>query len=985
MTVAASTNSVWFSREWQTEDGLPNNNVYGIAQTYDGFLWVATSAGLARFDGVRFEEISSTNFSHQASFGVVAISRSRTGGLLLGMDRGAIVQLNAEKTEVNLPTNGLPDLIAQTLIHEDDGTIWISYLGGAVCSLKNGQPTVLTAQQGLPWGPFSSVTRDVKGQIWLSRAGNVGIFRDGHFQSVHDFANGSIRVAAARDGGVWASVGSRLFHVDLDGSLKEIGRLPTGNPQIEPSAVLEDSRGAVWIGTTYDGLFCYTDDHFERITTSHSEISSLLEDSEGDIWVGTHGGGLDRLRPRTVALESVKTGLPFEAVQSVCEETNGTLWAVTENGLLVRKDPDGWSTVSTNAEWSGNTITCVASAPDGGVWVGTRNRRLLRWRDGQLTIWSRTQGLEASPITALLVSRTGNLWIGGLNHTLQVFRHGEFADVSLPDDSRTVRAIVEDASGEVWIGTSKGLLFRMEGDKAVDETEKTTNGYKSIRCLFPGPDGSLWIGYAGAGLGRFKEGRYTRVTTSEGLFDNYISQVINDGHGWFWFGADRGIFKVRQDELEAAAENPIGARIRSIHYGRGEGLPSLQAAFGYVPNNARGRDGRMLIATRSALAVVDPEKFTESSRPPPLLLKRVALDEKTVATYGGIVSVSGAADLRKRVVLLVPPNHRKLEFEFAALSFRAPENVRLQYQLEGFDGDWIDADAQHSATYSRLSAGNYCFRVRASDSGGTWSDARIAFVFTVTPFVWQRWWFLPVGLGLFALAVIVIVRYVSFRRLRSRLRALEQQAALDKERARIARDLHDDLGSHLTKIVLLSDLMLDGHKEPEKSGETAKRVSSTARQVIKSLDETVWAVNPRNDNLPQLVDYIGQFAVEFLRMAGIRCNADLPMKVPQKNVSTEVRHNLFLVVKEALNNIVSHSGAKEASLRIVIDDPWLRLTIEDNGRGFNGAPDNGSADGLRNMRQRVEEIGGRFDLESNLASGTRITVAAPLVMNKYRN
>jgi len=229
------------------------------------------------------------------------------------------------------------------------------------------------------------------------------------------------------------------------------------------------------------------------------------------------------------------------------------------------------------------------------------------------------------------------------------------------------------------------------------------------------------------------------------------------------------------------------------------------------------------------------------------------------------------------------------------------------------------------------------------------------------------------------------VRYVSFRRLRSRLLALEQQAVLYKERARIARDLHDDLGSHLTKIVLLSDLMLDGHKEPEKSGETAKRVSSTARQVIKSLDETVWAVNPRNDNLPQLIDYISQFAVEFLRTAGIRCHADLPTQVPEKNVSTEVRHNLFLVVKEALNNIVSHSAAQEAWLQIAMDGPSLKLTIEDNGRGFNGAPNNGSADGLRNMRQRVEEIGGRFDLESNPATGTRIIVTAPLVVNKYRN
>src|SRR5581483_572354 len=203
--------------------------------------------------------------------------------------------------------------------------------------------------------------------------------------------------------------------------------------------------------------------------------------------------------------------------------------------------------------------------------------------------------------------------------------------------------------------------------------------------------------------------------------------------------------------------------------------------------------------------------------------------------------------------LELPPNHREIKIEFTALNFAAPENAHLQYRLDGLDNDWIDANPEHVADFARLPAGNYHFRVRASNSGGAWNESGASFSFTVTPFFWQQWWFQSLALIAFAAMTIVVVRYISFRRLRRKLQMLEAQAALDKERARIARDLHDDLGSHLTKIVLLSDLMVDYRHDAEKSGETADRVSTTARQVIKTLDQTVWAVNPRNDTLPHLI------------------------------------------------------------------------------------------------------------------------------------
>jgi signal transduction histidine kinase len=247
----------------------------------------------------------------------------------------------------------------------------------------------------------------------------------------------------------------------------------------------------------------------------------------------------------------------------------------------------------------------------------------------------------------------------------------------------------------------------------------------------------------------------------------------------------------------------------------------------------------------------------------------------------------------------------------------------------------------------------------------------------VAPFYWQTNLFRGSVLGAFTLAVIAIVRYVSFRRLHRRLRVLEQQAALQKERARIAKDIHDDLGGDLTQIAFLGELAQQDRSDPEKAAERVARISTTARQAVRSLDEIVWAVNPRNDTLAHLIEYSGQFALDYLRTAGIRCRLDFPEQSPPHELSTDLRHNLFLAIKEALHNIVKHAGAKEVWLRASFNNGGLDMSVEDNGCGFEVAPDNALADGLRNMRQRLADIGGECRIESQPGAGTKVKLHLP--------
>jgi ligand-binding sensor domain-containing protein/signal transduction histidine kinase len=971
VTAAAdSTNSAWSLRVWASDDGLPNNNVTSLAQTPDGYLWVATPGKLARFDGMQFEVFSPRSIVPQFDRKITTVLQARDGGLWLGMERGPVLCLKGGK--VQIITNGVPNMVAETMVEDAEGGIWALFFSGSgemLCRIQDGKVSPMRTR-----GTLRALAGDNQGRIWLINDGRISVFQQGQFKVVAQVPNQTACLAAASDGGVWIGSGLVLFKYNETNGLKTIG---TCNPQTDnaqPTALLEDHTGAVWLGTSDSGLFRFVAGHAEDVPASHREILSLLEDREGNLWVGTGGGGLDRIQPRAIELEGTEKGLPFEAVQSLCEDTRGAIWAATQNGLLACRRNGVWNTLTTNSGWPGGKVGCVAAARDGTVWFGTQNRELISWQDGHFKIWSNRDGIICRQIHSLLVARNGDVWIGGnVPDGLQRLHAGRLQSFHLPPDVRVIRAMAEDAAGDIWVGTANGTLLKISGDEITDESIQLSGTQWSIRSLYVSPDGSLWIGYSGWGLGRYKDGHFSHVTSQQGLFDDQISQVISDGRGWLWLGADHGIFKIRQQEFDDMAAGRT-AHLHSIPYGPSDSLPSLQANFGSAPGALRSQDGRLWIPMRTALAVVRPDQLREDLEPPSVLLTRVVADDQIMAVYGGASPIQDAADLRDRqITFRFPPDYHRLEFDFTALSHTAPESVSFQYRLDGLDDKWIEGGSRRNASFSRLPAGNYRFRVRACNRDGVWNETGAALAFTVEPFLWQTWWFrLTVLIG-FTSTVFAIARYVSFRRFRSKLQMVERQAVLDKERTRIARDIHDDLGCRLTKIVLLTELTLQNSGNTDNAIERAKQISATAREGMQSLDATVWAINPRNDTLPYLIDYIGQFAVDFLQATEIRCHLDLPDHPPARAISAEVRHNLFLAVKEALNNIVRHSGAHEVHLRVKTDEDELSIAIEDDGRGFGQLQGNACADGLRNMRQRLEEIHGQSRIESTPGKGSKIS------------
>jgi ligand-binding sensor domain-containing protein/signal transduction histidine kinase len=975
---AGAPRSEWSLRVWQSDDGLPNNNVTGLAQTPDGYLWMATSGHFARFDGVQIEELTASNslpaYAGYTERGGVLLEDSK-GGLWFAMVHGAVACLKAGQAQIF--TNNLPNYTVQNIVEDAEGAIWLTYHGNAVCRIKDGLVKRMTEQEGLPPRFDCALTRDKQGRIWFAKDGQLGLFRNERFETIAQIPGRSVRLVGANGGGIWMCSGRELFSCDDAGTLKSAGVLKADPAGASPICMLEDKSGAVWIGTAGNGLFRYDSSGFETVPSPHPYISCLLQDAEGDIWVGTGGGGLGRIRPRAFSMEDQSSGLPSGATASVCADARSNIWVTTQSGSLLSLNDEGWVARSDDPGWPPAKATCVAADREGTLWVGTRSRVLISLRDGHFNSWRAENGFPGHVVRSLLVDTKGDLWIVEDDpNIVQRLHAGQFQTFSLPPGAGVPRALCEDVAGDLWIGTSKGVLLQIHDDILSDETANVSGASSSIRSLAATPDGSLWVGYAGWGLGRFKDGQFARINAAQGLFNDDISQVISDERGWLWFGSDRGIFKARVRELHDVAEGRA-KRILSIHYGKGNGVPSLQASFGVSPNVAMSRDGRLWFPTLTGLVVVNLNNLQEHLRPPQLVLKHVLVDDALIASYGGVMPVRPATDLREpQTELRLPPGHRRVEFSFAALCLSAPENVHYQYRLAGFDEDWEEAGSQRAISYSRLPAGEYQFQVRAQNGESAWSDVSSVRL-VVKPFFWQTWWLRLIVVTLFSFTLVAVVRYVSFRRLHSKVRALEQQAALDKERSRIARDIHDSVGGSLTQLKLLFELAQRSRAQPDKVDSLGEEGVTATRQLIKSMDEIVWAVNPHYDSLPHLIDYIGQFAIEFLARADIRCRVDLPDRPVEWAVSPETRHNLFLAVKEALNNVILHAGAREVWLHVTATEKALTIAIEDNGHGFEPNSKKEFADGLSNLDQRMTEIGGLSTIETKVDAGTRVSLIFP--------
>jgi ligand-binding sensor domain-containing protein/signal transduction histidine kinase len=955
---------------WKAEDGLPENTINAALQTRDGYIWLATFAGLVRFDGAAFTVFNSDNAPQLRDNDITSLYEARDGGLWIGHETGELSRYENGRVERRpLPSGAEPGVI-RGLAEDATGALWAMNDKGLLTCLRDGKR--LAPPEVGPNG-LSALARNPAGLLWVCRNGKLSELAGGEMKPVA-FPPGAAPnyvagLCVSLDGGFWAVADGRLLKWK-NGVWSTVKQSVPWN-WAAVSCLHETHNGFLLAGVGDQGFFAFRPEgpeppaHYSRTNGFPTDwIICLCDDAEGNWWVGTGGGGIAALRPNRVQTIAPPDQWQGRPVLSVLASRDGSLWMGSEGAGLYHYQDGAWESFG-EAQHLHPYVWSLAQDAAGTVWIGTWGAGLFAYASNQLQLVS-AAGKLVSPLRAICNDGPGEFWLGCEDGLLHYTNGSEAVLRDFPGEPfRRVRSIVADGHGGIWCGSSGSGLVYFNGPQIRRFQKQDGLASDFIECLHLDKNGALWIGASGSGLTRFKNNRFSVISSRNGLPDSYICHIEEDASGGFWISSHGGIFRVLKSELDACAEGKTN-EISALVYGLEDGMPTLTCSGGSQPAGAADHTGKLWFPTVRGLVSIDPHEVKLNAAPPPIIIERILVDDAPAPP-----TVAGGR-------LKIPPGRHRLEFRYTALSFVTPERVRFKCRLEGLESQWIDMGTKRAATFSYIPPGAYQFRVIACNSDGVWNTVGADVALSVQPFWWQTWW-VRAGAGVALLALgSGSVWFGSRRRMRRRLQESERQRAIELERSRIAQDIHDELGAHLTRITMLAESVRSHVPGPGQVMTGLDRIYDTASQLTRAMDETVWAVNPKHDSLEGFANYVENFALDFLGAAGIACQLDFPESFPPLPLTSEVRHHVFLAFKEALNNVAKHSGATQANITLRAGADFFELTVEDNGRGFspgeNGRP--GGGNGLANLASRLGRVGGTCQINSAPGAGATVRFRA---------
>jgi len=962
---------------WTTKQGLPQNSVISLTQTRDGYLWLATLNGLARFDGVRFAVFDESNTPGLNNSRIVKVFEDSNTNLWVGTETAGVVLVgsNGKVSAVDIG-RGSREGRLMSVVEDKFAAVWLYTADGQLCRYFKKQVDIWNVGADIP-----SICRGLA----VDRDGLLWVATDRNLAALQPFPTGGAAaglpvayeapiakrldfILSSAQGGYWHLGDGRISRRVNSRIEADLGPYPWANVPV--TCACEDDQGRLVVGTLGDGVYWHDAvKGWKQLTPglSHTYILSLLFDREGSLWVGTDGGGLNRVK-RKRQIFSVIPGSEALTVQSSAMTSGGEVWLGIKSGGVARWAHGAFERFSEAQGLANPNVASVFVDSSNRLWVGTDGGGMFTFTNQMFQRAPGTEGLDPH-VFCLFEDQSHKLWAGTQNGL--AWRNGEQWETVTNSLSRSsIHAIAEDHDGAMWVGTAGGLTCLRGGNAVV---YGRTNGLPSdnITSLFFGKEGVLWVG-TGNGLARLAQGGWSRFSRGDGLPVNNLGYLLEDDLGFLWIGSNAGLLRLRKHELAefaAGAAPNLFCRV----YGEPDGLISGECTQGSQPAAHRSPDGRLWFPTTLGLAMVDPATIVPNSNPPPVIIEAVLLDGRLYST--------NALRVPPPQRIIVPPGKESLDIQFACLGLAAPEENQISFRMFKFENAWTAVNGgSHSARYPRLPAGDYQFQVVAANVDGVRNEPGTTLAVIVLPPFWQTWWFLSLVTLLVLGGVVGSVHYVSTQRLQHELAVLRQKEALENERARIARDIHDQVGASLTQVSLIGE-MLEADKDlPDEVEAHARQISQTALETTRALDEIVWTVNPSNDTLEGLINYVCKYAQEYLAVAGLRYRLEVPAPLPATPISPELRHNVFLAAKEAITNVVKHARATSASVRLRLDPARFTLEIEDNGRGLGGMDPKAAAarNGLRNMRKRMEDVGGAFAIEPGSEGGAVVKLSAPI-------
>jgi ligand-binding sensor domain-containing protein/signal transduction histidine kinase len=910
------------------ESGLPQNTVQALAQTRDGYVWLGTEQGLARFDGIAFTIFDKTTSPALPGNDVRCLLASADGSLWIGTSEG-LARWNGGTVTAFTTRDGLPGNSIRALSADGNGPVLVTTDSGGV-RIENGRV--------VPMSPD---------KLASPSAGESPLF-------TAQMADGSHAQATAST--------VTLMQSGKEVSLS-VGRELPGN---RIQALMADREGGLWIGTN-NGLARVEAGRLEVLPAydplSAASVVALMEDREGDVWVGTEMDGLHVLRDQRFRTVDARMGLSSDATTAVVEDRDGTLWVGTDGGGLNALAQSGGGrvlakTLHVSDGLVSNVILSLAAAPNGDLWVGTPDG-LNRVREGMVETFTSADGLPDDFIRSLLADADGSLWIGtrhGLAHwtnaaSVEGAMHIEVFTHPTGLGSDLVGSMAHDADGDLWVATLNGLS-RLHGGKVENFT--TAEGLSSdvVTALLHGKGNTLLVGTEGQGWDVWDGARFQAAQNGP-LRDTTVRAILEDGRGHLWFATANGIARCDWNAAAGAA-----GCSNWLVFGPADGLRSRETAANSHPSAWRSRDGLLWFATPKGLVEADPAHFPVNTVAPPVALERFAVDDVSQPWHGAALWMR------------VPAGRVHFEFDYAGLSFVAPLKVRYRYMLEGFDRAWTDAGARRAAYYTNIPPGKYTFRVQAANYDGVWNTEGASLSFDLEPHFYQTLWFY------LALLVAVIGGVILLLRLRLHRAEREFRAVLG-ERSRIAREIHDTLAQGYVGISVQLEVLAELLRQ-KKLDDAASRLDQTrayVREGLADARQSIWALRTQDTGEATL-------PVKLRQMADAAAGGGLAPRFSvfgaYRALNAEMERELLRVAQEAIHNVKRHAAASELRVQLEYGPETIVLEITDNGRG--GALENEQPAGhfgITGMRERAAAIGGTFEVMSAAGAGTTVRLRAP--------
>ena len=956
---------------WTVDDGLPQNSVYSITQTPDGYLWMTTFDGLVRFDGVRFTIFNKVNLK-------------------------------------NLPSNRFYQIFAEV-----DGTIWASTEEDGIVRFKDGQLQVFNSVDGYPIKSPANIQKDLDGSLLFTLPEAILRWRDGKLNLEKKGEAAQIKIYVSPQGFRWELDKNGLQKIGRDGSqtklslpfevnkmqypflfptifedqtnalwITKLGSLyrikdgkttiwgkDEGMPQSQVNKITQDADGNIWVSTLSNGACQLKNNRFNCYNQSNGFLSEnyamdIFTDREGTLWITTNGKGFNRLNKQAVNPLSTKDGYFENGAYPIFRDSSDNIWIGSFDGLFQFKDGE-INNLTQKTKLIYTIVQAFAEDKEGRIWLGGKDG-VQYLQNGKVTDFTAKLGFEPEKVSFWDICQTPDnaIWFAanqGLvklqNNTVTRFT----TENGLPTND--VKIVFERKDGTFAIGTTNGLALAdyktIENSLSILQTYNETNGLAGnhIRSIYEDADGTLWIGTYDSGLSRLKNGKITNYNTSNGMFSNGVFAILEDNRGFFWMSSNQGIYRVSKQELNNFADGKI-SKITSTAYGKSDGMLNAECNGGRQPSALKNKDGKLWFPTQNGLAIIDPEAVPFNPNPPPVVIESANLSGTNI-------------DLKDK--LEIQPNQDNLEIKYTGLSFIKPEQTRFRYKLQGLDENWTEAGTRREAFYPYLPPGTYTFRVIAANSDNVWNEQGATLQITVYPAFYRTWWFWSLSILLLA-AVIYVLNKRRIDRLK-RERSAQQNfawqmiASQEAERKRIAAELHDSLGQRLVVIKNLALLYLSAKDKRQES--QIENISAEASQALNEVKGISYNLRPYQ------LDRIGLTkAIEaIIRSAQTASEIDFSAEIDDIDnyFPKDAEINFYRIVQESINNILKHSQATKAKIEIKNKETKLDIIIEDNGRGFSSEANSGGF-GLIGIKERVDLLNGNMEIISAMNQGTTIKV-----------